>query len=75
MWADMALDDRFLLRRLTHTTCASELTQQTALRGMSYAAHARALSLAAQRRAGPGGKGGGQGMRVISFIAYLMHFR
>ena len=51
MWADMALDDRFLLRRLTHTTCASEPTQQTAPWGMSYAAHARALSLAARRRA------------------------
>ena len=41
VWADMALDGLFLLRRLTRTTCASEPTQQTASRCASYAAHAR----------------------------------
>ena len=30
VWANMALDGLFLLRRLTCTTCASEPTQQTA---------------------------------------------
>ena len=30
VWADMALDDRFLLRRLTRTTCASEPMQHAA---------------------------------------------
>ena len=75
VWADMALDGRFLLRRLTRMICPSETTQQTAPRGMSYASHARPPSFAAQRQAGPGGKGGRQGMRRISFIAYLMHFR
>ena len=74
VWADMALDDRFLLRRLTRTTCASEPTQQTASRCASYAAHARAPSLADQRPGGPGGNGGGQGMRGISSIAYEMLF-
>ena len=61
VWADMALDGLFLLRRVTRTICASEPTQQTASRCASYAAHARAPSLADQRRAGPGGHGGGQG--------------
>ena len=75
VWADMALDGRFLLRRLTRTSRASEPTQQTASRCASYAAHARAPSLAHQRRGGPGGHGGGQGMRGISSIAYKMHFR
>ena len=75
MRADMGLDGRFL-RQLTHTTCASEPTQQTAPWGMAYAAHARLgrTSLAAQRRAGPGVKVGGQGMDGISSIAYQMHF-
>ena len=72
--ADMALDGRFLLRRLTRTTRASEPTQQTASRCASYAAHARAPSLADQRWGGPGGNGGGQGMRRISSIAYEMLF-
>ena len=62
VWADMALDGLFLLRRLTRTTCASEPTQQMASRCASYAAHARAPSLAHQRWGGPGGHGGGQGM-------------
>ena len=75
VWADMALGGRFLLRWLTHTSLASEPTQQTASRCASYAAHARALSLAHQQRGGPGGHGGGQGMRGISSIAYKMHFR
>ena len=75
VWADMALDGRFLLRQLTRTTRASEPTQQTASRCASYAAHARAPSLADQRRAGPGGHGGGQGMRGICFIAHKMDFR
>ena len=44
--ADMALDGRFLLRRLTRTIRASEPTQQAAPWGMSYAAHTRAPSLA-----------------------------
>ena len=70
VWADMALDDRFLLRRLTHTTRASEPTQQTAPWGMSYEAHARAPSLAAQRRTGPGVQGGVELMSGISSIAY-----
>ena len=74
VWADMALDGRFLLRRLTRTTCASEPTQQTASQCASYAAHARAPSLADQRLGGPGGNGGGQGMRGISSIAYEMLF-
>ena len=39
-----------------------------------YAAHARAPSLADQRRGGPGGSGGGQGLRGISLIAYEMPF-
>ena len=55
VWADMALDGLFLLRRVTRTICASEPTQQTASRCASYAAHARAPSLADQRRGGPGG--------------------
>ena len=59
VWADMALDGRFLLRRLTRTTCASEPTQQTASQCASYAAHARAPSLADQRWGGPGENGGG----------------
>ena len=75
VWADMALDGRFLLRRLTRTTRASESTQQTESRCASYAAHARVRSLADQRRGGPGGHGGGQAMRGISSIAYKMHFR
>ena len=75
VWADMALDGRFLLRQLTRTTRASEPTQQTASQCASYAAHARAPSLADQRQGGPGGSGGGQGMRGVSFIAYKMHFR
>ena len=54
VWADMALDGHFLLRRLTRMTCASEPTQQTASRCAPYAAHARAPSLADQRRGGPG---------------------
>ena len=74
VWADMALDGLFLLRRVTRTICASEPTQQTACRCASYAAHARATSLADQRRARPGGNGGGQGMDGIYLIAYKMHF-
>ena len=74
VWADMALDGLFLLRRVTRTICASEPTQQTACRCASYAAHARATSLADQRRAAPGGNGGGQGMDGIYLIAYKMHF-
>ena len=72
VWADMALDGRFLLRQLTRTCCPSEPTQQTASQCASYAAHARAPSLADQRPGGPGGNGGGQGMRGISSIAYKM---
>ena len=68
VWANMALDDRFLLRRLTRTTCASEPTQQTAPWGMSYAAHAQAPSLAAQRRTGPGVQGG---VELMSRIVLL----
>ena len=30
VWADMALDGLFLLRRVTRTICATEPTQQTA---------------------------------------------
>ena len=75
VWADMALDGRFLLRWLTRTSRARELTQQTASRCALYAAHARAPSLADQKRGGPGESGGGQGMRGISSIAYKMHFR
>jgi len=71
--ADMAPDGLFLLRRLTRTTCASEPTQQTASQCASYAAHARAPSLADQRQGGPGGSGGGQGMDGIYLIAYKMH--
>ena len=74
MWADMALDGLFLLRRLTRTTCASEPTQQTASRCASYAAHARAPSLAHQRPGGPGGSGEGQGMDGIYLIGHEMHF-
>ena len=74
VWADMALDGLFLLRRVTRTICASEPTQQTACRCASYAAHARATSLADQRRARPGGNGEGQGMDGIYLIAYKMHF-
>ena len=40
VWADMALDDLFLLHRLTRMTRASERTQQTASQCASYAAHA-----------------------------------
>ena len=69
VWADMALGGRFLLRRLTRTSRASESTQQTASRCASYAAHARAPLLAHQRRGRPGGHGGGKGMRDISSIA------
>ena len=75
VWADMALDGRFLLRQLTRTGCPSEPTQQTASQCASYAAHARAPSLADQRPGGPGGNGGGQGMRGISSIDHKMHFR
>ena len=75
VWADMALDGLFLLRRVTRTICASEPTQQTASRCVSYAAHARAPSLAHQRPGGTGGNGGGQGMDGISSIASKMHFR
>ena len=72
--ADMAPDGLFLLHRLTRTTCASEPTQQTASQCASYAAHARAPSLADQRPGGPGGNGGGQGMRGIYLIGHEMHF-
>ena len=51
VWADMALDGRFLLRRLTRTTCASEPTPQTASRCASYAARTHAPLLVAQRQA------------------------
>ena len=74
VWADMALDGRFLLRRLTRTSRASEPTQQTAPCGISYAAHARAPSLAAQRRTGPGVQGGVELMSGISSIDFEMHF-
>ena len=70
VWADMALDGRFLLRRLTRTTRASESTQQTA----SYAAHARAPSLTHQRRGGPVGHGGVESMSGISSIDFEIHF-
>ena len=70
--ADMAPDGLFLLRRLTRTTCASEPTQQTASQCASYAAHARAPSLAHQRWGGPGGHGGGQGMDGICSIGHEM---
>ena len=53
---------------------SSEPTPQTAPRGASYAAHARAPSLADQRRAGPGGHGGGHGMDGIYLIAHQMNF-
>ena len=72
VWADMALDGLFLLRRVTRTICASEPTQQTASQCASYAAHARASSLADQRRGGPGGSGGGQGMDGIYLIGHEM---
>jgi len=72
VWADMALDGRFLLRRLTRTGRPSEPTQQTASRCASYAAHARAPSLAHQRWGGPGGHGGGQGMDGICSIGHEM---
>ena len=74
VWADMALDGLFLLRRLTRTTCASEPTQQTASQCAPYAAHARAPSLADQRPGGPGGSGGGQGLRGIYSIAHQSYF-
>ena len=74
VWADMALDGLFLLRRLTRTTCASEPTQQTASQCASYAAHARAPSLAHQRPGGTGGNGGGQGMDGICSIGHEMDF-
>ena len=74
VWADMALDGRFLLRRLTRTTSASKPTQQTAPWGMSYASHARAPSLAHQRRGGPGGHGGVESMSGISSIDFAIHF-
>ena len=70
--ADMAPDGLLLLRRLTRTTCASEPTQQTASQCASYAAHARAPSLADQRQGGPGGSGGGQGMDGIYLIGHEM---
>ena len=74
VWADMALDGLFLLRRLTRTIRASEPTQQTASRCASYAAHARAPPLAHQRPGGPGGSGEGQGMDGIYLIGHEMHF-
>ena len=74
VWADMALDGRFLLRRLTCTSCVSEPTQQTASRCASYAAHARAPSLAHQRRGGTGQHGGGQRMDGIYLIAHQSYF-
>ena len=74
VWADMALGGRFLLRRLTRTTRASEPTQQTAPWGASYAAHARAPSLAHQTRGGPGGHGGVESMSGISSIDFKIHF-
>ena len=52
----------------------SELTANGMSVRVVYTAHARAPLLAAQRRAGPGVKGGGQGMRGISLIAYKMPF-
>ena len=76
VWANMALDGRFLLRWLTRTTRASEPTQQTATApwGMSYAAHARAPSLAAQRQTGPSVQGRVESMSGISSIDFEMHF-
>ena len=75
VWADMALDGRFLLRRLTRTSRASEPTQQTAPWGISYAAHTR-LGRCSRPETGRTARARRREMDARgSFIAYEMHFR
>ena len=71
VWADMALDGRFLLRRLTRTTCASEPTQQTASRCASYAAHAR-VRRRSRTRDGEGREGTAEGRGCAGFLRLLI---
>ena len=75
VWDDVALDGRFLLRRLTRTSRASEPMQQTAPWGISYAAHAR-LGCCSQPETGRTAHARRREMDAPgSFIAYEVHFR